>query len=80
MLFGVGIEICGRNISQFLNVVKNSIDWCVNIKSHMFSHILTMGKYLRCCFSIVIKEILENDADGLLGVVGIATTQVSDLV
>ena len=49
-----GIEICSSDISQFLNVVENSIDWCVAIKSHIFDHSLTLVKHMRCYFSVGI--------------------------
>ena len=39
LFISVIIESCGSNISQLLNVIENSIDWCIDIKSHMFDHI-----------------------------------------
>ena len=56
LLVGVGIEICGINIYQFLNDVENSIDWCLHIKSHMFDQILTLGNHLMCDFSISVDD------------------------
>ena len=49
-MVGVEIETCGSDISQLLNVVENSIDWCIHIKNNLFDHILTLGKNLRCGF------------------------------
>ena len=71
LLVGVGVDICGINIYQFLNIVENSIDCCVDIKSRIFDHIIKIGKHLRCDFSIGIKDILEDAIDGLLGGVNI---------
>ena len=51
LLIDVRIEICGSNIPQLLNVVENSINWCIDIKSLLFDHILIMGKHLRCDFA-----------------------------
>ena len=39
LLISVIIESCGSNIPQLLNVIENSIDSCIDIKSHMFEHI-----------------------------------------
>ena len=66
MLIGVRIEICGRDISQLLNFIENNIDWCIDIKSHLFEKILTLGKHLKCNFSVGTKEILEDDVNGIL--------------
>ena len=80
LLVGVSIEICGRDISQFLNAVENSIDWCVKIKSHLFDNIITLGKHLKCNFAIGIEEMLEDDVDGILDGVVIVIAQGSDLL
>ena len=77
--FSVGIEICGSNICQFLNAVENSIVWCIHIKSNLFDHILTFGKHLRCNFDISVKEIPEDDVDGIIYGVGVVISQGSDV-
>ena len=61
LLVGVGIEICGSDISQFRNVVENSICWCFHIKSHLFDHILMLGKHMRCNVEISVEEMLVDD-------------------
>ena len=66
MLFGVGIEICGSNISLFPNAVKNGINRCSHIKIHLFDHILMLGKHMRCDLFVGIKEMLEDDVGGIL--------------
>ena len=55
LMVGVGIKSCNSNISQVPNVIENTIDWCVHIRSHLFDHILTLGKHLRCDFSISVE-------------------------
>ena len=80
LLIIVRIERYGRDISQFLNVVENIIDWCINIKIHLFDHIRNMGNYLRCGFTIVILEMLEVDVDGILYGVGITIAQVRNVL
>ena len=80
LLVGVSIEICIIYISQLLNFVENSIDWCVKIKSHLFDNIITLGKHLKCNFAIGIEEMLEDDVDGILDGVVIVIAQGSDLI
>ena len=80
MLFFVGIEICGSDISQFINVVENSTNWCVHIKILIYDHILTLGKHLRYDFYISVEEILEDDVDGLLDGVSVVIAQISDVL
>ena len=77
-MIGVRIEICGSDIFQFLNVVENSINWCIDIKSRLFDHILTLGNHLRCYFAIGIEDILNDEINGLLDGVGIMIAQGSD--
>ena len=38
LMIGLRIEVCSSHISQFLNVVDNSINWCIDIKIHLFDH------------------------------------------
>ena len=66
LLVSVWIGRCSSNISQFLYAVENSIDWRVNMKIHMFDHILTLGNHLRFDFTISFEKILEDDVNGLL--------------
>ena len=80
LLISVRTESCGSDISQFLKVVETSIDFCINIKSHLFDHILTLDKNLMCNFTIGIKEMLEDDVGGLLGGFGIMITQGRNLL
>ena len=80
MLIVVSINNCGSYISQFLNVVENSIYWYVHIKIRLFDHILTLNKHLRCNFSIIIKDMLEDDSDGLIDEFGVAIAQGSDVL
>ena len=79
-MVGAGMEICGSNISEFLNIVENSIDWGVNIKSHLFDHILVLGKHLRCDFSMAIKEVLEDDVGDFLDEGSIFIVQSSNVL
>ena len=79
-MISVSIKSYGSNISQFFNAVENSIDWCVNIKSHLFDHIPNPVKHMRGDFLVGIKEMIEDDAGGLLGGVGIEIYQGSDLL
>ena len=68
----VGIEIRSIDISQFLNIIENCIYWFVYIKSHLFDHIITLGKHLRCDFDISFKNMIEDDVDGLIeGVISV---------
>ena len=46
----------------------------------MFDHIRTLGKYLRCDFTIGIKEILEDDVNCLLDGVCITISQVGNVI
>ena len=80
ILVVVWIEICGRDISQLLNVVENSINWCIHIKGHIFDHILTLGNHLRCDFSISVEEMLDNDADGILDGFSFSIVKISDVL
>ena len=79
-LIGVSIEICGRNIYQFLNFIENSINWFIKIKIHLIDHILTLGKHLRCDFYVGIEEMLEDDVDRIFDVGGITIAQYSDIL
>ena len=45
----------------------------------MFDHILKLGNLLRCDFSVGIRDILNNDVDGILDGVGIEIAQGSDV-
>ena len=76
-MVGVRSWSCSINISQLINVVENSINLGVHIKSHLFDHILTLGKHIRCGFSIGIDDMLEDDADGILDGVIISITKIS---
>ena len=80
MMVSVGIYICGSNISQFLNIVENSINWGVNIKSHLFDQIVLLGKHLSYNFSMGIKEMLEDDVDCFLGGGSIVIAQSIDVL
>ena len=80
MSIGVRIYSCGRDIYQFLNVIENSIYWCIDIKSHLFYHILMLDNNLRCDFTIGIKEMLEDDVYGILDGVIVMITQVRNVL
>ena len=80
LLVCVGIESCGRDIPQFINIVEHSIDWCVDIKTHLFDNVLTLGKHIKCNFSVAIKYMIEDDADGHLDGVSIEIAQDSDVI
>ena len=80
LLVVVNILICGRDCYQFLNIVGKSVNWCVDIKSCLFEHIITLGRHLKCTFSVGIEDILEDDVYGLIGVVGIFIAQGSDVL
>ena len=80
LLIGARTEICGNNISQLLYDVEKSINWCIDIISHLFNHILTLGKHLRCDSTVGIEEILDNGVYGLIDGVGIAIMKVSDVL
>ena len=56
------------------------MDSCVQIKIHLFDHILRLGRHLRCDFSIGIEEMLEDDIDDLLDRVCIPIAQSSDVL
>ena len=66
------MKICGGDIYQFLSITENSTSWCVHIQSHLFDHILTLGKHLRSDFFISVEDMLEYDIDDLLDVVSVA--------
>ena len=65
------------NSSTFLKTVPKC---CIDIKIHLFDRTLTPDTHLRCDFAIGIKEMLEDEVDGILDVVVIAITQGSDVI
>ena len=80
MLVGVGMKICGSNIYHLINVIENSIDWCVHIKSPLFHHILTLGKHIRRDFCISVKYMLGDYVNDILDGVIVVIAQGSDLL
>ena len=80
LLVGLKIKSYISNMYQLLNVIKNSIDWFIHIKSHFFDHILMLGKHTRCAFSISVEKILDDDVNGILDGDSVTITQVSDIL
>ena len=77
-LVGLGITIYGSDISELLNVIENSINWCFHIKSNLFGHILMLGKHLRCDFAVGIEDMLEDYVNFLLDSFSIVIAQISN--
>ena len=67
MLIGVRIEIFVSDITQLLNLVEYSINWCIDIKNLLFGHILNLDNNLTCDFTINIEGMIEDDVDRPLG-------------
>ena len=49
-------------------------------KGRLFHHILTLSNHLRCDFSISVKEMLEDDVNGLLKEISVVIAQGSDVL